>query len=118
MDLHEISISQRMNRKRNMRVMQPKLQRLRKIALSRRADQKTIDKRARKRAINIVYKKLARQMRSKIPVSRKADIEKKIAKKTRTISRIAKKLRRVVVRDAINRIASKNTIVTNTTTTK
>jgi hypothetical protein len=101
--INEISISQRMDRKRNMRLMQPKLQRTKKIALNKKATQKTLEKRAQKRAINIVYKRIAKQSKIDIPISRKPDIEKKIIKKKSMIQRIAKRLKRFVSIDDIRR---------------
>lgn len=64
----------------------------RRRALKKAASQEVLKKRARKGAINALFKKLSKgKSRSSIPASRKKEIEKRISKMGSKVSMIARK---------------------------
>jgi hypothetical protein len=90
-----LSVQQRIARGRTMKRNAKKIARMRKIKSKRRADKGTLEKRARKKAINIIRGKVAGDRGKNyagLSSSEKSTIDKLVAKKKPMIDRMAKKL--------------------------
>jgi hypothetical protein len=90
-----LSVQQRIARGRTMKRNAKKIARMRKIKSKRRADKDTLEKRARKKAINIIRGKVAGDRGKNyagLSSSEKSTIDKLVAKKKPMIDRMAKKL--------------------------
>jgi hypothetical protein len=102
-----LTISQRMKRKRTFRRIRPKIERGKRLAKRRMANRETIEKRAKRRARNAMFKKLARKSKSKTSFAQRKSIETRLAKKSGAISRMARKMRKDVRRDDRNKRKAK-----------
>lgn len=85
-----LSFSQRRARARQMRKMKARLKVGRMRQSKKAADLPRLKKRARKHAINQLFKKLSKgKTRSEVPMARRQEIEKKIEKMKSRVDRIA-----------------------------
>jgi len=88
-----LSMAARRKRSRDMRKNKNKLKIARNRMRKRVANPERIRKRAKKQAIDKIYKKLTKGMsRSDLTPAKKAELEKRIAKMKPRVNRIAKKL--------------------------
>ena len=88
-----LSMAARRKRSRDMRKNKNKLKIARARMRKRVANPERIRKRAKKQAIDKIYKKLTKGMsRSDLTPAKKAELEKRIAKMKPRVNRIAKKL--------------------------
>ena len=98
-----LSVAQRMKKKRTMRRLKPRIQRGARKAKVRTASQSVINRRAKKRAQNAMFKKMAKKSRSKASYSQRKQVEVRLARRKGAIERMARKLRRQVRSDERNR---------------
>ena len=88
-----LSMAARRKRSRDMRKNKNKLKIARNRMRKRVANPERIKKRAKKQAIDKIYKKLTKGMsRKDLTPAKKAELEKRIAKMKPRVNRIAKKL--------------------------
>lgn len=88
-----LNFAQRRARGRIMRKNKAKIAMGRRKAARRAADPERLKKRARKAAINTLFKKLAKgQSRSEMPPARRQEIEKRLEKLKPRIEKMARKL--------------------------
>lgn len=88
-----LSVQQRLAVGRRMRINAPKINMGRKRALMRNADTKTLKNRSEKAARMIIFKKLAKgKSKDQVPPQQRIEIEKRMAKMTGRIQRLAIKL--------------------------
>jgi|TARA_R110002167_G_scaffold185090_1_gene385657 hypothetical protein len=88
-----LTLQQRMKRSRIMKAKSGMIARKRERALNKKADSKTIQKRAQKTARNIISKKMLQgRDKSELSLSSRETLEKKLGKKKSIINKIAKKL--------------------------
>ena len=88
-----LDIQQRRARARTMKKNKAKIAMGRKRSMRRMADPERLKKRARKQAINTVFKKLSKGVdKSDLPPARRQEIEKRLEKMKPRIDRIARKL--------------------------
>jgi len=88
-----LSLAARRKRSRDMRKNKNKLKVARKRAMKRVANPERIKKRARKQAINMIYKKLTKGMsRSDLTAAKKAELEKRIEKMKPRVNRLTRKI--------------------------
>ena len=88
-----LTIQQRMKRSRVMKAKSGIIARKLERALNRKADSKTLQKRAQKTARNIIAKKMLQgRDKSELSLSSRENLEKKLGKKKGVINKIAKKL--------------------------
>jgi hypothetical protein len=88
-----LSLAARRKRSRDMRKNKNKLKVARSRAMKRVANPERIKKRARKQAINMIYKKLTKGMsRSDLTAAKKAELEKRIQKMKPRVNRLTRKI--------------------------
>jgi len=88
-----LNFQQRRARARAMKKNKAKIAMGRRRAARKAADPKRLMKRARKAAINTLFKKLAKgQSRSDLPAGRRQEIEKRIEKMKPRVDKIARKM--------------------------
>lgn len=88
-----LNFQQRRARARQMKKNKAKIAMGRRRAARKAADPKRLMKRARKAAINTLFKKLAKgQSRSDLPAGRRQEIEKRIEKMKPRVDKIARKM--------------------------
>ena len=88
-----LSLAARRKRSRDMRKNKNKLKVARSRAMKRVANPERIKKRARKQAINMIYKKLTKGMsRSDLTAAKKAELEKRINKMKPRVNRLTRKI--------------------------
>ena len=88
-----LNFQQRRARARQMKKNKAKIAMGRRRAARKAADPKRLMKRARKAAINTLFKKLAKgQTRSDLPAGRRQEIEKRIEKMKPRVDKIARKM--------------------------
>ena len=88
-----LNFQQRQKRARIMKRIKARLKMGRNKAKARTADLPRLKKRAKKAALNQLFKKYSKgKSRSELPPARRAEIEKRIAKMGAKVDRIAKKL--------------------------
>jgi len=88
-----LSLAARRKRSRDMRKNKNKLKVARSRAMKRVANPERIKKRARKQAINMIYKKLTKGMsRSDLTAAKKAELEKRIEKMKPRVNRLTRKI--------------------------
>jgi len=88
-----LNFQQRRARARQMKKNKAKIAMGRRRAARKAADPKRLMKRARKAAINTLFKKLAKgQARSDLPAGRRQEIEKRIEKMKPRVDKIARKM--------------------------
>ncbi|MEK9698275.1 MAG: hypothetical protein VW270_21075 [Candidatus Poseidoniales archaeon] len=88
-----LNFQQRRARARAMKKNKAKIAMGRRRAARKAADPKRLMKRARKAAINTLFKKLAKgQTRSDLPAGRRQEIEKRIEKMKPRVDKIARKM--------------------------
>ena len=88
-----LNFQQRRARARQMKKNKAKIAMGRRRAARKAADPKRLMKRARKAAINTLFKKLAKgQSRSELPAGRRQEIEKRIEKMKPRVDKIARKM--------------------------
>jgi hypothetical protein len=88
-----LSLAARRKRSRDMRKNKNKLKVARSRAMKRVANPERIKKRARKQAVNMIYKKLTKGMsRSDLTAAKKAELEKRIAKMKPRVNRLTRKI--------------------------
>lgn len=88
-----LTFAQRRNRSRIAKRIKTKLAMGRKRAAKRTADPKRLMKRARKLAINIMYKKLSKGVpREDLPLARRQEIETRLEKMKGRIDKLARRL--------------------------
>ena len=87
-----LTMTQRMQRKRQMKKYASRIKIGREKAMRRTADPKRLKRRAQKQARMMIAKKLAKGSYSDLSFSRKQEIEKRLDKLKPRIDRIAKKL--------------------------
>lgn len=88
-----LNFQQRRARARVMKKNKAKIAMGRRRASRKAADPERLKKRARKAAINTLFKKLAKgQTRSEMPAGRRQEIEKRIEKMKPRIDKIARKI--------------------------
>lgn len=88
-----LNFQQRRARARAMKKNKAKIAMGRRRAARKAADPKRLMKRARKAAINTLFKKLAKgQARSDLPAGRRQEIEKRIEKMKPRVDKIARKM--------------------------
>lgn len=101
----EISKSERIKRGRNMKRKSKIIDRKRKRTMKRAPDSDAIERRARKRAISAMKKKLSRG--KDLSPSQRAQVEKKVKQRSAMVDRMAKKLKPQVRKDARERMKTK-----------
>ena len=87
-----LTMTQRMQRKRQMKKYASRIKIGREKAMRRMADPKRLKRRAQKQARNMIAKKLAKGSYSDLSFSRKQEIEKRLDKMQGKVSRLAKKM--------------------------
>jgi len=108
-----LSIQQRLARGRVMKRNAKKIARMRKIKSKRRASTDQLQKRARKKAIQMVRKKVAGDRGSNynsLSSSEKQTIDKMVAKKKQQVDRIAKKLLNKVRKSETERLSKARSV--------
>ena len=91
---------QRMQRRRLYKVNKLKIQRGRERAKKKRASSDVVDRRSRKRARNVVFKKMSGGKSKKdMSLAQRAKVEKRMEKKKKTVDRVARKVKRIVRAD-------------------
>lgn len=101
----EISKSERIKRGRNMKRKSKIIDRKRKRTMKRAPDGDAIERRARKRAISAMKKKLSRGR--DLSPGQRAQVEKKVKQRSAMVDRMAKKLKPQVRKDARERMKTK-----------
>lgn len=88
-----LSLASRRKRSRDMRKNKNKLKVGRARMMKRVADPKRIKKRAKKQALDQIYKKLTKGVpRDKLTPAKKAELEKRISKMKPRVNRLTKKI--------------------------
>ena len=100
-----LSRSERMKAKIRFMRTQPKRERRMEISLKRRADSKTINKRSRRLAINLIKQRLFKKPASQMTVSEKERAERMIQQRRALVDRLAMRLSPKVRRMESDRLA-------------
>lgn len=100
-----LSRSERMKAKIRFMRTQPKRERRMEISLKRRADSKTINKRSRRLAINLIKQRLFKKPASQMTVSEKERAERMIQQRRALVDRLAMRLAPKVRRIESDRLA-------------
>ena len=101
----QISRGERIKRGRTMKRKSKIIDRKRKRTMRRAPDQEAIERRARKRAISAMKKRLSRG--KELSPGQRAQIEKKVKQRSAMVDRMAKKFKPQVRRDARERMKTK-----------
>ena len=104
-----LSRAERLKAKARFKRTEAKRERKVKISLKSRSSNTTINKRARRLAIQLMKKKIAKKVLSKLSVGEKERLEKMIHKRKNVINRIAMKLVPRIRKIESNRLSGKHT---------
>lgn len=104
-----LSRAERLRAKARFRKTEAKRERKVKIALKMRSSNKTINNRARRLAISLMKKRLAKKDASKMSTAEKERVERMIEKRKTSIGRIAMKLVPRIRKIEQNRLSGKHT---------
>lgn len=110
-----LSRSERIKAKARFKRSEAKRERKVKIALKTRSSNTTINKRARKLAIQLMKKRIAKKPVSQMSVAEKERVERMIEKRKAIIGRVAMKLVPRIRKIETNRLSGKNTKTSTTT---
>ena len=104
-----LSRSERIRAKARFKRTEAKRERRIKIALKMRSSNKTVNNRARRLAINLMKKRIAKKDPSKMSVAEKERVERMIEKRKAIINRVAMKLVPRIRKIEQNRLSGKHT---------
>ena len=104
-----LSRAERIKAKARFRRTEAKRERRIKIALKMRSSNKTINNRARRLAINLMKKRIAKKDPSKMSVAEKERVERMIQRRKAVINRVAMKLVPRIRKIETNRLSGKHT---------